>query len=189
MKTAGDILSALFDERFVEKARGYSKFFDSWADITAKNGIAAAADHSQIKDLDRGVVLIEIDHPGWKQVLQTKQTKLLNDFRIRFPQLDISGISLMLGSGKPQDIAQESEPAYKAEAAQRAEDTKKTEPKREDEPAQEPGAPAVAEKEPEISTVSEEPVARGYEAIKDEVLREKLIRIGRKIAEGEKKTS
>ena len=164
MKTAGNILSALFDERFMEKARGYSKFFDSWTDISAKNGIAAAADHSRIKDLDRGVVLIEIDHPGWKQVLQTKQSKLLNDFRIRFPQLDISGISLMLGSGKPQDTqeagtAQEAEPAYEAETAK------------------EPDASAAAEAE------------TGYEAIKDEVLREKLIRIGRRIAAGEKKTS
>ena len=167
MKTAGDILSALFDERFVEKARGYSKFFDSWTDITAKNGIAAAADHSQIKDLDRGVVLIEIDHPGWKQVLQTKQSKLLNDFRIRFPDLDISGISLMLGSGKPQDVAKESEPAYEAKDAQKSE----------------------IEKEPEISAAGEELVARGYEAIKDEVLRERLRRLGQRIAEGEKSRS
>jgi hypothetical protein len=189
MKTAGDILSALFDKRFVEKARGYSKFFDSWTDITAKNGIAAAGDHSQIKDLDRGVVLIEIDHPGWKQVLQTKQSKLLNDFRIRFPTLDISGISLMLGNGKPRDTAKESEPAYKAEVVQRAEDTQKPEPARKDEPAQETDAPAAAEagKETGNSAVSEEPVARGYEAIKDEVLREKLISIGRKIAEEEKR--
>jgi hypothetical protein len=179
MKTAGDILSALFDKRFVEKARGYSKFFDSWADITAKNGIAAAGDHSQIKDLDRGVVLIEIDHPGWKQVLQTKQSKLLNDFRIRFPTLDISGISLMLGNGKPRDTAKESEPAYKAEAAQEPTELE-----------QEPNTSvAAAGKETENSAVSEEPIVRGYEAIKDEVLREKLIRIGRKIAEGEKKTS
>jgi len=180
MKTAGDILSALFDKRFVEKAQGFSKFFNSWTDITAKNGIAAAADHSRIKDLDRGVVLIEIDHPGWKQVLQTKQTKLLNDFRIRFPQLDISGISLMLGSGKPQDVAKESEPAYKAETAQ------KSEIEGVGEAVQETDAPAAAGKETENSVAGEEPVARGYEAIKDEVLREKLIRIGQRIAEEEK---
>ena len=102
MRTAGDILSSLFDERFMEKARGYSKFFDSWKDITEKNGIAAASDHSRIKDLDKGIVLIEMDHPGWKQILQTKQSKLLNDFRIRFPQLDISGISLMLENSEQQ---------------------------------------------------------------------------------------
>jgi predicted nucleic acid-binding Zn ribbon protein len=96
MKTAGDILSTLFDQGFAQKAKGYSNFFDSWADITEKNGIAAAADHSRIKELEKGIVYIEMDHPGWKQILQTKQTKLLNDFRYRFPDLDITGISLML---------------------------------------------------------------------------------------------
>jgi hypothetical protein len=101
VKKAGDILSVLFDEGFVKKAQGYSKLFDSWTDITAKNRIAAAADHSRIKDLDRGILLIELDHPGWKQILQTKQAKLLNDFRMRFPELEISAISLMLGNNEP----------------------------------------------------------------------------------------
>jgi hypothetical protein len=110
MKTAGDIISALFDEGFIKKAKGYSKFFESWVDITAKNGIAAAADHSRIKDLDRGIILIEMDHPGWKQILQTKQSKLLNDFRYRFPELGISGISLMLGSREPSNNVQEDIP-------------------------------------------------------------------------------
>jgi hypothetical protein len=44
-----------------------------------------------------------MDHPGWKQILQTKQSKLLYDFRVRFPELEISGISLMLGRGEPLD--------------------------------------------------------------------------------------
>ena len=98
MKTAGDVLSAILGESFEKKAQGYSKFFDSWKDITAKNGIANAAAHSRIKELEKGIVIIEMDHPGWKQILQTKQSKLLNDFRIRFPELDIVGISLILGS-------------------------------------------------------------------------------------------
>jgi len=166
MKTAGNILSALFDERFMEKARGYSKFFDSWKDITAKNGIAAAADHSLIKDLDRGIILIEIDHPGWKQILQTKQTKLLNDFRIRFPDLDISGISLMLGSGKPQ------EPAAPAQ---------RTEPAQEPSPPSPPTVPAAVE--PETET---EIPAKGYDAIKDEEFKESLKKLGESIAAGER---
>jgi hypothetical protein len=102
MKTAGEILSVLFDERFMEKAQGYSKLFDSWADITAKNGITSASAHSRIKNLDGGILLVETDHPGWKQILQTKQSKMLNDYRRRFPDLGISGISLMLGKGEPQ---------------------------------------------------------------------------------------
>jgi hypothetical protein len=107
MKTAGEILSAIFDERLMKKAEEYSELFESWQDITIKNGIAAAADHSRIKDLDRGILLVEIDHPGWKQIIQTKQGKILNDIRSRFSDMDISGISLILGHGNSNDKPQE----------------------------------------------------------------------------------
>jgi len=162
MKKAGDVLSALFDKRFVEKAHEYSKFFDSWEDITAKNGIASAAAHSRIKDLDRGIVLVEMDHPGWKQILQTKQSKLLNDFRLRFPEMDISGISLILGSGRPPQ-----EEEAKVENIE-----KQTEQSRviEEPPAQ-----------------ADEPAMQGYDAIEDEDLKEKLKKLGQTVAEREKR--
>jgi hypothetical protein len=161
MKTAGDILSTLFDERFMKKAQVYSKFFDSWADITAKNDIAAASAHSKIKDLDRGILLVEFDHPGWKQILQTKQTVLLSDFRRRFPELGISGISFTLGNSAP-----ESEPQ-----SETTQETKSVE---------EPPA------ENEIAEVIE-PAAKGYDAIKDEDFKEMLKRLGQNIAAREKR--
>jgi len=179
MKTAGDILSALFDEHFVKKARGYSKFFDSWIDITEKNGIAAAADHSRIKDLDRGIILIEMDHPGWKQILQTKQSKLLNDFRIRFPELDITGISLMLGKPESQEeIAKEFTRGHG--------DTEGTEGETEKEITQRHIEPSVRGAENTEEKEKEEPIAKGYDAIKDDEFREKLIKLGQTIAEKEK---
>jgi rubrerythrin len=161
MKTVGEILSTLFDKQFMEKAHEYSKFFDSWEDITAKNGIASAAAHSRIKDLDRGIVLVEIDHPGWKQILQTKQSKLLNDFRFRFPEMDISGISLILGTGKP---AQEEAKVENIE--------KQTEQSR------------VLEEPPPLAV---EPAMQGYDAIEDEDLKEKLKKLGQTVAEREKR--
>jgi len=158
MKTAGEIFSTLFDAQFMEKAQSYSKFFDSWKDITAKNGITAAADHSHIKDLDRGILLIEMDHPGWKQILQTKQSKLLNDFRIRFPELDISGISLILGKSEPDSEQQDNE---SQEIAQ------------ETETAEEQSAPVTAE-------------IKDIETINDDDFKEMLKRIGQNIKTREK---
>jgi hypothetical protein len=165
MKTAGDILSTLFDERFMKKAQGYSKLFDSWADITAKNGIASAADHSRIKELDRGILLVETDHPGWKQILQTKQSQLLNDFRRRFPDMDISAISLMLS----RDTLRGESP---------------TDEKTKTEIAEELPIPDAVEtvEQPAI----EEPSSSGYDAIRDRAFREKLIKLGESIAEREK---
>jgi len=151
MKKAGEIFSVLFDERFMKKAEGVSKFFDSWADITAKNGIAAASAHSRIKDIDRGIMLVETDHPGWKQILQTKQKKILNDYCRLFPDLGISGISFMLGKGEPV-----SENKYEA--------------------ADEP--PFIEEPMPLERTFHiVESAARGLDVIKDEDFKETLKRL------------
>jgi hypothetical protein len=162
MKTAGDILSTLFDERFMKKAKVFSKFFDSCTDITAKNEIAAASAHSRIKDLDRGILLVEIDHPGWKQILQTKQTVLLNDFRCQFPELGISGISFTLGYSSPDKSEPQSESAQETKIAEEM------------------------SAEAEISA-DFEPTAKGYDAIKDEDFKETLKKLGQSIAAREKK--
>jgi hypothetical protein len=154
MKTAGDVLSALFDRQFVEKAQSYSKLFDSWEDITSKNGIAAAAAHSRIKELDRGILLVEMDHPGWKQIIQTKQTKLLNDFRLRFPDMDISGISLMLSRSESQAEQETHTPS----------------------PVEEPDV----YNEP---TAQLEPATKSIEDIKDESFKKMLKNLGQNIAD------
>jgi hypothetical protein len=104
MKRVGDLIPAIFDERFMEKSRGYSAFFSCWEDLMIKNGIVAAAGHSWIKSAEKGLVWIEVDHPGWKQILQTKESKLLHDFRYRFPDMDISGISIVLCKPGSHDI-------------------------------------------------------------------------------------
>jgi len=153
MKRVGDVLSAIFDEGLMKKARSYSTLFSCWQDLTQKNGIAAAADHSWIKSLDRGLVWIEVDHPGWKQILQTKESKLLSDFRYRFPEMDISGISIMLC--KPGASNQ----AYPESAE-----------------------PAVPEKYPLPEEPQPAPPAEGYSAIKDEALKEVLMRLEKSVA-------
>jgi hypothetical protein len=96
MRRAGDLLSAIIDEKMMQQAQGYSKLFYSWARITAKHGVAAAADHSRIRELERNVLLVEADHPGWIQILQTKSHKLLADLQIQFPDLALTGISFRL---------------------------------------------------------------------------------------------
>jgi len=193
MKKAGDILSALFDERFLKTAQGYSKFFNSWADITAKNRIAAAADHSRIKDLDRGIILIETDHPGWKQILQTKQSKLLNDFRRRFPELDISGISFMLGTCSAASSTPDKTHST-PEREEYAAETSCNEISRANPAAADPSlahqtnSETFCTQEPAaIEKLAAVPPAAGLDAIKDEEFREKLRRLEKAVADRSKK--
>jgi hypothetical protein len=114
MRKAGDIITALFKENFgqefMETARQNAGLFSSWKAIVAeawplKNGalkdeLPPAAVHSQIAELERGVLLVEADHPGWIQILQTRQREILAAVQRRFPQLDVLGIAFRL-SRKP----------------------------------------------------------------------------------------
>jgi hypothetical protein len=157
MKRVGDLIPAIFDERFMEKGRGYSAFFSCWEDLMIKNGIAAAAGHSWIKSMEKGLVWIEVDHPGWKQILQTKESKLLYDFRYRFPDMGISGISIVLC--KPGSQGTASAPPVSAENLP---------------PPSKPAAGFVAE-----NTDTQ------YSAIKNDALKELLVRLEKRIAERE----
>jgi hypothetical protein len=104
MKRAGDLLSSFFDERLLKTAKGYSALFSSWASITGEK-IAA---HSRIRELEHFIVFVEADHPGWIQILQTKQQGILETLQRRFPDLDISGISFRL-SKEPLHTEQEAD--------------------------------------------------------------------------------
>ena len=163
MKRVGDVLSLIFDEKLMHKAKGYSVFFSCWKDLAEKNGIAAAADHSWIKSVDRGIVWIEVDHPGWKQILQTKESKLLSDFRYRFPDMNISGLSIMLARPgfHPASEANPAEPIIEAALPEQAP----------------PPAPSAA------AAVPPEPL--GYGAIADGALKDVLMRLEKSIADKE----
>jgi hypothetical protein len=100
MKKAGDLLSSFFDKEFLETAQGYSSLFSSWRLlITEQFGPKTGdrvADHSRIRELERSVLLIETDHPGWIQILQTRRSQLLEAIRRRFPSLSVRGLSFRL---------------------------------------------------------------------------------------------
>jgi hypothetical protein len=96
MKKVGDILSVFFDADTLEKARGYGNLFSCWESLTAKCGFPQAAAHSRITGLEKSLLLVEADHPGWVQILQTKQKELLEEVQKRFPGFFITGIVLRL---------------------------------------------------------------------------------------------
>jgi len=182
MKRVGDLISDIFDEKFIEKTKGYSTLFDCWEDLMIKNGIANVAGHSWIKNVEKGLVWIEVDHPGWKQILQTKESKLLYDFRYRFPDMGISGISIVLckpGAQRREQLTVNSEQGKE----QREQGTGRRE-QREEGGEQTPTERTKASfaQEPADSVVK--PQAK-YGAIKDEGLRALLERLEKHIAESE----
>ena len=120
MRKAGEIISSLLEERFgkefLETARSSAGLFTSWEKIVSEvwsraadlndmpvdQGIAdipAVAAHSQIREFERGILLVEADHPGWIQILQIKQNELLKAVQRRCPEMDVRGIAFTLSRG------------------------------------------------------------------------------------------
>jgi predicted nucleic acid-binding Zn ribbon protein len=97
MKRAGELLAAFFDRQTFDAARDYSDLFSSWQSI-AGDTLAA---HSRIREMERSILLVEADHPGWIQILQTVEKDLLDTLRRRFPDRHITGISFRLSRDPP----------------------------------------------------------------------------------------
>ena len=97
---AGDFLSGLFrqyfDEETLAQARKTAGLFGSWEEVIKAAKINAASDHSRIKEFEKGVLVIEAEHPGWIQLLQTKQKTILHILQKKYPDMKIQGISFYL---------------------------------------------------------------------------------------------
>ncbi|AEF80311.1 DciA family protein [Leadbettera azotonutricia] len=118
MRKAGEVLAALLNERFdpafLQRAESTVGLFSSWAAAAAEADVSSAAAHSRIKELEKGLLLVEAEHPGWVQILQTKQVQLLKAVQRRYPGLGIQGISFCLSreqifTPEPQIPGQEEE--------------------------------------------------------------------------------
>ena len=156
MKKAGELLSVFFTKETLDEAEGYTKLFRSWEEVVNDLHIQSAGDYSRIVRFERNILLIEADHPGWIQILQSKQRDLLLEFQSRFPDFSIKEISFRL-SRTP--IFKPAEKELEAEAKAEKE--------------------AVAVEKTSVETdIANEPL---YERIRDDDFRESLKRLEKSI--------
>ena len=93
MRKAGDILKSLMEKIGGEKGPMYIQtvqVFREWDRIVGEK-IAA---HSRIRDVENGFIIVDIDHPGWLQLLQLKEREVLNKIRRLYPELQVKGLKL-----------------------------------------------------------------------------------------------
>jgi len=103
VKNVGTLLAAFFDEEKLRRGGRYAQFFESWRAVVGER----LAAHSRVVDLDKGILMVEAEHPGWIQILQLGQKKTLEALTARFPDLGLRGIAFRLagsvrGEQKPQ---------------------------------------------------------------------------------------
>jgi predicted nucleic acid-binding Zn ribbon protein len=92
MVKIGELLNQALGQGLIEQAQKYHSLFSSWAELAGQR----LAAHSRIVELEHAVLLVEADHPGWVQLLQIEQSKILERAQKKFPQLDIKGIAFKL---------------------------------------------------------------------------------------------
>ena len=91
MDSAGDILKALLIRHdLIEKGSNYSSLFKGWGGIVGP----PLMDHSRIIDIKNAIMLIEVDHPGWLQILHFKKRLFLKKLKGRYPELDIKDLHI-----------------------------------------------------------------------------------------------
>ena len=193
MRKAGDLISLFFDDidgKLMKKAKGYYSLSSSWAKITEANGIGMAAVHSRVRELDRNVLLVETDHSGWIQIFQTRQHKLLEDIRRRFPDLSINAISFRLSPGPLEGGSAPSVPSGgESGGGSAAADPLPAGTGTEGDT----GVPAETDTGTGTDVLADTEAApekklRGYDVIEDGDLKERLRHLERSIAAGQGKT-
>lgn len=88
MKKAGDLLNIFFDD--IQKAQGeqFSDFHKSWERIAGEK----IGQNTKINDIVDGNLIIEIDHPGWKQLILLKEKNIIRQINKDFPELKVGKI-------------------------------------------------------------------------------------------------
>jgi len=92
MKHAGDILEAFFRMNNISGGEEYVAFFRSWQNIVGVD----LASHTRVADIKNHALVVEVDHPGWMQMLHMKKDRILRDIKKRFPQLGVTTVHMKL---------------------------------------------------------------------------------------------
>lgn len=91
MRNAGDALHQLLKTYDLEGKVGGS-IFNAWKDIAGPE----VSSHSKVKDIRNQVLLVEVDHPGWIQLMHMKKKQVLASVRRKYPELGIMDIRFYL---------------------------------------------------------------------------------------------
>ena len=98
MKKVGDLLKEYLREKGWLTGNPYEPLFREWEKIVG-NALAA---HARLVDVQNKILLIEVDHPGWLQMLQLRKAALLEAARRTAPLAALEGIRVRVGAGPSQ---------------------------------------------------------------------------------------
>jgi len=81
VRKIGDVLRDFLKERGWPSEDPYARLFRGWEEIAGPDlGV-----RSRVVEVENGVVMVEVDHPGWLQMLQLRKKALLEAARKAVP--------------------------------------------------------------------------------------------------------
>lgn len=93
MRKVGDLLREFLKEKGWLGGNPYEPLFAQWQKIAGE----AIAGHVRLVDVHNGMLVVEVDHPGWLQMLRLRQDAILEAARKAAPQVSVEGIRARLG--------------------------------------------------------------------------------------------
>jgi predicted nucleic acid-binding Zn ribbon protein len=95
MKKIGEVLKDFLREKGWLAGNPYEPLFLGWKQIAGE----ALAGHSRLIDVQNGILLVEVDHPGWLQMLQLRKAAIMDAARRTAPLASVEGIRVRLSTG------------------------------------------------------------------------------------------
>jgi predicted nucleic acid-binding Zn ribbon protein len=99
MKKVGDLLREYLREKGWLAGNPYQPLFSEWQRIAGE----AVASHARLVDVQSGMLIVIVDHPGWLQILQLRQEALLEAARKAVPAAPVDGIRVRVGGRESPD--------------------------------------------------------------------------------------
>ncbi|MDR1786168.1 MAG: DUF721 domain-containing protein [Spirochaetaceae bacterium] len=107
--SAGEAVASLFNALSSEGAKNADTTLSVWKKIllsidekkTKRDGTRSYTGeslycHSKVVDCKNGILLIEVDHPGWVQLFQLARTYIVRGFKKFAPEFNVTSLSYRL---------------------------------------------------------------------------------------------
>ena len=98
MKSSKELVERLFNSIITPRGKEIADLFNSWMEIAGED----CAAHSYISDLRDGIIFISVDHPGWLQIIHSKQKLILSKIKKNFTDLEIRELRFFIGKEKKE---------------------------------------------------------------------------------------
>ena len=115
MKKAAEILAKVLDEKNRKLGQTYSSIFGDWSQIAGQS----LAEHSRVYEIANRYLFIEVDHPGWMQLLLMKKPQIFSAVKRKYLAMDIKDIRIKVNLSYSNTVPEE-EPLVDREGSEHA---------------------------------------------------------------------